>query len=132
MADMLRETNAVSKISETALALGTLLQEHKGEDVVVLDLRAMSAWTDFFVIATAASNVHMDGMERHIKNFCAEQGEEIIRRSKKPLAYDDEWRLLDLGSIVVHLMSAKARSFYELERLYPSPAAALIYSSKSS
>ncbi|MDR0316654.1 MAG: ribosome silencing factor [Treponema sp.] len=110
MEDMLPETEA--------LALGELLHEHRGADVCVLDLREMNAWTDFFVIATASSNTHLDGMERHIKEFCRERGLDILRRSRKPENEDDEWRLIDLGSIVIHLMNGRARSFYELERLY--------------
>jgi ribosome-associated protein len=42
----------------------------------------------------------------------------ILRRSRKPSDCEDEWRIIDLGSIVIHLMSRKARDFYELERLY--------------
>jgi len=120
MEDMLPETEA----------LGNLLREHKGDNVLVLDLREMGAWTDFFVIATASSNTHLDGLERHIKEFCTERGIEILRRSRRPAvsnrtrisggtqAQDDEWRIIDLGSTVIHLMSRKAREFYDLERLY--------------
>jgi ribosome-associated protein len=129
MADMLRETEihpAVPGMAQ-AQALGALLEEHKGKDVIVMDLREMNAWTDFFVIATASSNAHMDGLERHIKNFRAGESLEILRRSRRPDARDDEWRLLDLGTIVVHLMSGNARSFYELERLYPPPQTRVIY-----
>jgi ribosome-associated protein len=43
---------------------------------------------------------------------------------------DDEWRLIDLGAIVIHLMTEKARSFYELERLWG--AADVVYKSSSS
>jgi len=115
---------------ELALALGDLLREHKGADVLVLDLRKMGTWTDFFVIATATSDAHLDGMERHIKDFCHEREITILRRSRKPTvshrsrAYDgtqvqeDEWRIIDLGLIVIHLMSRRTRDFYDLERLY--------------
>jgi ribosome-associated protein len=105
-------------------ALGDLLRDHNGADVLVLDLREMSAWTDFFVIATATSNTHLDGLERHIKEFCYDQGIEILRRSRKPPMssgtrdQEDEWRIIDLGSTVIHLMSRKSREFYDLERLY--------------
>ena len=120
MEDMLSETEA----------LGSLLREHKGDDVVVLDLRKMGTWTDFFVIVTATSNTHLDGLERHIKEFCNERGIEILRRSRKPtVSYrarashetqnlEDEWHIIDLGSAVIHLMSRRAREFYDLERLY--------------
>ena len=102
----------------TAGALGELLREHKGADIVVLDLREQGAWTDYFEIATASSDTHLDGLERHIKHFCGEREIEILRRSRRPNVREDEWRIIDLGPIVIHLMSCKARAFYELERLY--------------
>jgi ribosome-associated protein len=133
MEDMLPETEAPGRGlgggGEAAVALGALLVEHRGGDVLVLDLREMNAWTDFFVIATASSGAHLEGMERHLKEFCREQGLEILRRSRKPPAEDDEWRLIDLGPAVIHLMSSRARAFYELERLWAAP---VIYSSNSS
>jgi len=134
MADTLSETEAVYNAENflvCAHAIGALLQDHKGADVIVMDLRNMNTWTDFFVVATASSNTHLDGLERHIKEYCRDQNIEILRRSRKPAGEDDAWRLLDMGPIVVHLMSASARSFYELERLYPPPQAQH-HSSKSS
>jgi len=111
------EAMTMENLIETAAALGDLLQDHKGADVLVLDLREMGAWTDFFIIATSSSNTHMDGLDRHIKEFCHERGIDILRRSHKPDG-EDEWRIIDLGPIVIHLMNSKARSFYDLERLY--------------
>ena len=118
MEDMLSVTEAIKNV----------LREHKGIDVLSLDLRKIGAWTDFFIISTATSNTHLDGLERHIKEFCHEKGIEILRRSRKTTvshksrmaggAQDDEWRIIDLGVIVIHLMSRQARDFYELERLY--------------
>jgi ribosome-associated protein len=54
---------------------------------------------------------------------------DVLHRSRRPET-EDEWCLLDLGGIVVHLMTAKTRAFYELERLWS--AASIVYSSKSS
>jgi ribosome-associated protein len=121
MEDMLETEISVPAVQDAhvvAFALGDMLREHKGGDIVVLDLREQATWTDFFVIATATSNTHLDGMERHIKGFCDEREIRILRRSRKPSDCEDEWRIIDLGSIVIHLMSRKARDFYELERLY--------------
>jgi len=142
MEGMLPETDAKRFLpaSDLPKALGNLLCDHKGEDVVVLDLRELGSWTDFFVIATAASDAHMDGLERHLKEFCTKREIEILRRSRKPGAINrgrgsatlgtlaaeaglDEWRIIDLGLTVVHLMSQRARKFYELERLYSMAAA---------
>ena len=121
MEGMLPETETL-KPPALAKTLGSLLYEHKGIDVIVLDLRESETWTDFFVIATATSDTHLDGLERHIKDFCRESGIEILRRSRRPPALNknqgDEWRIIDLGSIVIHLMSRQARAFYDLERLF--------------
>jgi len=132
MADTLSETEARADSEAQSKALGILLEEHKGADVIVIDLRPMNTWTDFFVIATASSNTHLDGLERHVKEYIRGHDLEIIRRSARSPSRDDEWRILDMGTIVIHLMSGRTRSFYELERLYAPPQAAIIYSSKSS
>jgi ribosome-associated protein len=102
---------------EIALELGRLLEEHKGGRIVVLDLRDMNAWTDFFVIATATSGAHQEGLERHIKEFTLQRGIEILRRSPR-LTAEDDWHLIDLETIVIHIMSERARNFYDLERLW--------------
>ena len=132
MEDMLSETDK----AKIPYELAELLSSHNGADTMVLDLRQMGAWTDFFVITTATSDTHLDGLERHVKEFCAERGISILRRSRRPSvsartrvsygasasygtpASEDEWRIVDLGAIVIHLMSSKTRAFYDLERLY--------------
>jgi ribosome-associated protein len=127
MSDMLQADNkAAIAQEELSCEIGKMLLEHKAEAVVVMDMRKLNFWTDFFVIATPTSGAHLSGLERHIKDYCAEKGIDIFRRSQKPES-DDEWSLIDLGGIVIHLMSGKARAFYELERLWG--AAEVIYSS---
>jgi ribosome-associated protein len=115
-----------------AVELGKLLSASLGGEVVVLDMRNLNFWTDFFVIATVTSNARLSGMERHVKEYARERGLDILHRSRRPEMpeIEDEWCLLDMGGIVVHLMTAKTRAFYELERLWS--AAPVIYSSKSS
>jgi ribosome-associated protein len=100
-----------------ALNLGKLIQEHRGIDVLVMDLREINSWTDFFVVATVTSNTHVQGLQRHIKEFAREQDLEILRPHRK-IPPDDEWSLIDFGTVVIHLMTAKSRAFYELERLW--------------
>ncbi|MDR2052055.1 MAG: ribosome silencing factor [Treponema sp.] len=102
---------------KTARELGELLQDHNGKDVAVLDLRELNSWTDFFIIATVTSQTHVQGLLRHIREFAGEKDLEILHRRRKAEP-DTEWNLVDMGNIVVHLMSERARSFYELERLW--------------
>jgi len=119
MEDMSARNNL---LSEQTAALGRLLMEHKGENVSVMDLRGINNWTDFFIIATVTSKTHMEGLEKHIKEFCRDNNVDIIGRSPKNTDY--EWRLIDLGWAVIHLMNKNAREFYDLERLWRSASAA--------
>jgi ribosome-associated protein len=106
-------------VFKAAVLLGGLLKDHKAIDMVVLDLRGLNAFTDFFVIGTVTSYTHLQGLERRIKEFSVENNLEILRKSRSAHSVSDsEWRLIDMGTIVVHLMTEKARSFYELERLW--------------
>lgn len=106
---------------KAALAFGTLLQDLKAESVAVLDLREANIWTDFFVIATVSSGKQAGGLEGKLMEAAKEMQIEEYRTIRKS-PDGDEWKLLDFGSIVVHLMSPAARRFYDLEKLwYDSP-----------
>jgi len=101
---------------EFAQSLAELLSEHKGQNVSMLDLRPFEMWTDFFIIATVTSGTHMEGLDRHIKEFCRGREIDIFGCSRRQT--DDQWRLIDLGFVIIHLMTSSARDFYELERLW--------------
>ncbi|MCL1812376.1 MAG: ribosome silencing factor [Treponema sp.] len=107
---------------EEVLAICKLLEEHKGVNVTALDLRKLNLWTDFFVIATVSSSTHLQGLLRHIKDFAGDQGLNIRRRTQqeKNVLTDNSWNLVDMGTVVVHLMTAQSREFYELEVLWGS------------
>jgi len=99
-----------------AVACAAELALHNGQDPVALDLSGLHGWTDYFVIASATSSTHLRGMARHLLDFCAARGIEVLRQPR--IGEDEEWVLVDCGWLVVHLMSARAREFYELEKLW--------------
>jgi len=101
---------------ELASAVAGGLADHKAGDVVVLDLRNLAGWTDYFVIGTCSSSVHMRGL-----SYAVEEAAEArkVESMNKPIATEDQsWLLYDLGDVVVHLMNREARDFYELEKLW--------------
>lgn len=111
----------VPNSGEAALSLAATLADHKSLDVVVLDVSAQASWTERFVVATATSLAHLRGLARFIDEELPGLGLARLRRGSA--ADDDEWLLIDLGGIIVHLMTESARSFYELEKLwFQSPA----------
>ena len=92
------------------------LEEHKCQDVIVIDMEEQCSWTDSFVIATVSSIGHLKGVVRQLWDELNELGIEVNNRHKSP--GDDGWELIDGGDIVIHLMSPELREFYNLERLW--------------
>jgi ribosome-associated protein len=102
---------------DAALKLAQVLADHSAGDVTVLDVSKQAGWTDFFVIATATSSTHLRGLAGFVEAAAA--GLDLKRLGKGGRsAEDDEWILVDLGTVVVHLMTERTRSFYELEKLW--------------
>ena len=104
-------------IQDKALEIAQLMEDGKGNDVVVLDISELNSWTDYFVIVTVNSSVHWQGLYRQVKEYIKENDLEIHLTNKKSPDGDD-WNLIDLGNIVVHLMSKPDRDFYDLEKLW--------------
>ena len=104
----MKPPSAVLKAARAALA-------KKAEDVVVLDLRKGSAFTDFFVLASGGSQRQIVAIADAVEE--AMRGEEL--RPKHVEGYPrQEWILLDYSGFVVHVFSPRTRGFYDLERLW--------------
>jgi ribosome-associated protein len=93
----------------------TVLDERKGQYITVLDVRGKTSFTDYMVLVTGTS-------DRHLKSLCDYVIEKIEQMGVKPLgvegALGSDWVLLDLGDVIVHAMTAQAREFYQLEKLW--------------
>jgi ribosome-associated protein len=102
---------------EAAIALGTLIADHKGGNAMVLDVSGSNTFADYFIIATVTSQAHSRGLQKHVYDALKGLGLEL-RPAKRKLPDGDEWTLIDLGDVVVHLMTSQARAFYDLEKLW--------------
>ena len=104
-------------MEEKAIEIARLMEDGKGNDVTLLDISGLNSWTDYFVIVTVNSSAHWQGLYKQIKEYIKDNDLEIHVTNRKSPDGDD-WNLIDLGAIVVHLMSESARSFYDLEKLW--------------
>jgi len=111
---MSRRNSSAKNMAEdsTTLAkdLATLIDQKKGEEIIIFDLRGLSPITDYFVIATGLSDVHTKTMANHIIEHKDPQHSEGLEAAT--------WVLLDFIDVIVHLFSKEAREFYGLERLW--------------
>ena len=94
--------------------------ERKAHDLVVLDLREVASFTDYFLIASG-TNV------RQVHAIADAIEEELRKRLRvKPGRVEGyksaEWVLLDYGDFIFHVFEEKARRFYDLERLWRDAA----------
>jgi len=106
-------------VEEKAIELAKLMQDGKGKDVVLINISELNSWTDYFVITTVNSSTHWQGLYKQVKDYIKDNDLEIHLTNKKSPDGDD-WNLIDLGPIVIHLMSEQAREFYDLEKLWHS------------
>lgn len=92
-----------------------VLDERKALHIKVLDVRKKSSITDYMVVATATS-------VRHAQSLCEYVIEKVKEQGMHPLGLEgqpgSDWVLLDLGDVVVHIMTGQAREFYQLEKLW--------------
>ena len=102
---------------EKAREIAKLMEDGKGKDVTLSDISGLNSWTDYFVIVTVNSSAHWQGLYKQVKEYIKENDLEIHLTNKKTPDGDD-WNLIDLGAIVIHLMSEQARQFYDLEKLW--------------
>ena len=107
----------MKSMEEKAIEIAKLMEDGKCNDVTLLDISGLNSWTDYFVIVTVTSSAHWQGLYKQIKEYIKDNDLEIHLTNRKSPDGDD-WNLIDLGSIVVHLMSESARSFYDLEKLW--------------
>ena len=106
-----------SAYKSKAVEIAHLMQDGKGQNVTVLDVSQLNSWTDFFVIVTVTSSAHWQGLYKSLKEYVKNNDMEIHKTHQKS-SQGDDWNLIDIGPVVVHLMSEEARNFYELEKLW--------------
>lgn len=106
-----------TKAKHSALAMIAIeaLNDLKGQQITVLDVQKLTTVTDTMIVCTGTSN-------RHVKSLAQNVAEEAKKAGHRPLGMEGaetgEWVLVDLGGVVVHVMQAQARMFYQLEKLW--------------
>jgi ribosome-associated protein len=91
------------------------INDLKGRDIVVLDLRGLSEATDYFVVASGTSDAHVRGLAESVLEKLHRRG---VRAHHVEGLPGGRWVLLDFVDFVVHLFHPESRSFYQLERLW--------------
>ena len=107
--------NCAEELDERICTALRSASDKKALDTVVLDLREVASFTDYFVI-TSGTNVRQ---VQAIADDVVEQLKKKGTRAARVEGYNTaEWVLVDYGDFIVHVFEDKARRFYDLERLW--------------
>jgi len=99
---------------ELALGIAAALDK-KATDVVILDLRKASAFTDFFVICTGANTRQVQAIADAVQMALRQHGSRPALVEGESRA---EWVLIDYFDVIFHVFTSQTREFYGLERLW--------------
>lgn len=92
-----------------------ILEDNKAEDIISLDVKALTNITDCMVICSATSKRHAHALSDHLVS-------KVKMHGIQPLSVEgeevNEWILVDFGDIVIHIMLPEVRKFYSLEKLW--------------
>ncbi len=102
-------------VEEQVKAIVQALEERKGADVKVYDVRGKSQLADFFVVATGAAAPHLKALIAESQAVMKDAGVQSFRTSGDP---ESGWIVVDYIDIVVHVFSPEARQYYALEKLW--------------
>ncbi len=116
-------------MTETKLTLSSLdaglrgavaaAQEKKASDILVLDLRGLASFTDYFLICSGASRRQLESIADEVEGSLRD----LRRRPSHIEGYPrGEWILMDYVDFVVHLFTPSSREYYDLERLWGDAA----------
>jgi ribosome-associated protein len=98
-----------------ARRIAALALDKKSLDVVILDVRGMTSYADYFVIASGESERQVSATAENIREELKHGGVSLVGSEGFESGH---WVLLDYGEVVAHLFQAEARAFYDLEGLW--------------
>ncbi|UCC73044.1 MAG: ribosome silencing factor [Gemmatimonadota bacterium] len=110
-------------LPETVRRALELCQERNARELVVLDLRGLSDATDYFIIASGDSEVHVRAISSQVREGLSREGVRYLGVEGERAA---RWVLIDYIDLVVHIFHPVVREFYQLERLWGDAPMALI------
>ena len=92
-----------------------VLEEKKAEQIVILDLKGIAVFTDYFVICNGSSERMLRSLVKTAKDFV---NKEHGIKGKVEGIPSNGWIVVDFGNFVLHIFSPDQRNFYQLEDLW--------------
>ncbi len=89
--------------------------DHKGLEPVILEVKGLCSFADYFIVCSGGSRRHVLALAQHLE-------ESLSKAGAKPLGVEGmeegQWVLMDYNDVVIHIFSQPLREFYNLEGLW--------------
>lgn len=105
----------MAQYNEKAKLAADSLINKKAYDVMIINVGDKTIISDYFVIATGNSNIHVNSLADDLENAMAKEG--IIPLRKEGIG-EGRWAVIDYGDVLVHIFHKDERKFYNIERLW--------------
>ncbi len=100
---------------ETAIVAAKALDDKKAQNLILLEVRSVTALTEYMLLATGTSDTHLRTLSDEVEKKMEEAGETVCHREG---FRGDTWIVMDFSGVMVHIFTAETRKFYDLERLW--------------
>ena len=91
------------------------LEDIKGFDIIDLDVRKLTSVTDYMIIASASSTRQTRALANNVHDKMKDLNVEIVGIEGEG---EGDWVLVDIGDIIVHIMTPTTRAYFNLEELW--------------
>lgn len=91
------------------------MEEKKAENILLLDLKELTTFTDYFIICNGTSDRMLQSLSTSLREFAKKELNLFVNIEGESR---DGWMVADLEDIVIHLFSPELRSYYKLEQLW--------------
>lgn len=91
------------------------LDDKKGEDITVIDVKEKTTITEYMVIASARSSTHVRSLCESVTEAVETAGGKALREEG---VREGRWAVIDFGDVILHVFDDSSRDFYHLERLW--------------
>ena len=91
------------------------IEDKKGENIRVLDVRGKSTITDYLILATGTSDPHVKAMKGALDNALSEAGVQLIGEDR---TIGSGWLVVDAFDFMIHLQTEEKRDYYRLDKLW--------------
>ena len=105
----------VIDLEKTKLAVIDAIEDIKGFDIAVMDVRELTSVASYMIVASASSSRQTKAIANNVQEKLKALGIEVRGTEGER---EGEWVLVDLGDIIVHIMLPATRAYYNLEQLW--------------